>query len=508
MIREKAIRTWSLVNFLSWAGVLAALYWSSLYSYLLFHSLAELFSVIIACCLFVIAWNSRRILENNYLLFLGIAYLFVGAIDLVHTLGYKGMGVFPGYDANLSTQLWIGARFLEAVSLALAPLWFQRRLRPHLVLAAYGAVVVLLFLAIFHWQIFPACYVEGVGLTPFKKVSEYIICLILLAALGLLLSHRREFDPTVLRLIMASIVLTIGSELAFTFYVSVYGLSNLIGHFLKIVSFYLIYKAIIETGLVKPYNLLFRNLKRREDELAQHVIQLEAANEEMEAFSYSVSHDLRAPLRAMGGFSRLLLEDHAPRLDAEGLRLLGIIVDSVKKMQEMIDSLLALSRLGRQEMRLAEVDMERLAKEVMEELRGLSPQRQVEFIVRSLPPSRGDRGMLYQALANLLGNALKFTSLKGRAVIEVGGESQDRENLYYVKDNGIGFEPEHADKLFRAFQRLHRDSQFEGTGLGLAIVQRVVARHGGRVWAESQVRAGATFFFTLPKSEVNGGQKP
>jgi PAS domain S-box-containing protein len=248
------------------AGILVflVLYLASLYNYLLFHSLAEIFSIVVACGIFMVAWNSRRFLDNNYLLFIGIAYLFVGGLDLIHTLTYKGMGIFEGYGTNLATQLWIAARYTESLSLLIAPLFFRRKLKINLLFFTYTLALSLFLICIFYWNIFPICFVEGVGLTPFKKISEYIISLILLASIVLLLKNRGEFDRDVLKWVVWSILVTIASELAFTFYVDAYGFSNLLGHFLKIVSFYLIYKALIQMGLTRPYDLLFRNLKQSE----------------------------------------------------------------------------------------------------------------------------------------------------------------------------------------------------------------------------------------------------
>ena len=266
MKREVVIPNPVIVVF-SWVLILGGLYLTSHYSYLLFHSLSEIFSIVVACGIFTIAWNSRKFLDNNYLLFIGIGYLFVGGVDLLHTLAYKGMGVFQGDAANLATQLWIAARYIESFSLLIAPLFLGRKLRLSSVLMGYFLVVVILLTSIFYWHIFPNCFVEGVGLTPFKKRSEYIICLILITSVVLLIRKQKEFDKVVLRLLVASIFLTIAAELSFTFYISVYGISNLLGHFCKIISFYLIYKAIIETGLTKPYDLLFRDLKQSEEAL-------------------------------------------------------------------------------------------------------------------------------------------------------------------------------------------------------------------------------------------------
>jgi len=248
------------------AGILVflGLYLANLYSYLLFHSLAEIFSIVVACGIFMVAWNSRRFLDNHYFLFIGIAYLFVGGLDLLHTLAYKGMGVFEGYETNLPAQLWIAARYMGSLSLFLAPFFLRRKFKVNSVFLAYALATFLLLMSIFYWNIFPVCFIEGVGLTPFKKISEYIISLILLASIALLLKNRREFDREVLQWVVWSIIVSIASELAFTFYIDPYGFSNLIGHFLKILSFYFIYKSIIETGLTKPYDLLFRNLKQTE----------------------------------------------------------------------------------------------------------------------------------------------------------------------------------------------------------------------------------------------------
>lgn len=251
-----------------WGALIGvALFIISRQNYLLFHTLAEGFSIVIACGVFIIAGNTRWLAANDYLLFLGIAYFFVSGLDLLHNLSYKGMGVFPEYDANLPTQLWIAGRYMEGLSLFVATFFVSRKLNIRYTFLLFTAAFVLLLGAIFYWHNFPTCFIEGVGLTSFKKISEYIISLILLGALVYLFRKRAAFDSGVFQLLISSIIFTIGAELAFTFYDSVFGLTNLAGHYLKITSFYLIYAAIIKTGLQEPYSLLFRNLKQKEQAL-------------------------------------------------------------------------------------------------------------------------------------------------------------------------------------------------------------------------------------------------
>ena len=1016
------------VVFIAGILILFGLYLSSLYNFLLFHTLAEVFSIVVACGIFMIAWNSRRILDNNYLLFIGIAFLFIGVLDLVHTLAYKGMNVFQGYETNLPTQLWIATRYMESLSLLIAPLFLLgQRLRANLVLMAYALTTSLVLGSVFYWHIFPACFVEGVGLTSFKKVSEYVISIILIGAIAVLFQKRKEFDKRVFRMLVASIALTIASELAFTFYIHAYGFSNLVGHYFKIISFYLIYKAIIETGLMRPYDLLFRNLKQGEDAFreseaqkaaildgitnnlafvngnleilwanktaadsvnrtvdemigrkcyelwadsdspcddcptikafetkrteqtiihtpdervweekgepvfdgkgrligvleiahditararaeealresekrlieAQHIAnmgdftwdvetgevtwsdglfdllqydksegidyarvneeihhpddlervtqwlndciasgkaeltpneyrlvrkdgnilyvrtlgvierevgkpakvfatiqditerkqmegeireseekirvlynnspdmsasvsphdasilqcnetllnktgysreevigspifkmyhndcmaevkktfqefvetgvirdreltlkrkdgskidvslnvnairgqagekiysmsswrditerkqaelelikakhkaeegekrfrafieqspvaialfnldgtgmyanqkylnvlglkslgdfigrpaheyfapqfreeskersrrrllglpvpvefesialhsdgsefpmqvavgaiklsagetvnisfianisdrrqaeealreseekyrklsgeleqsvqkrttQLEAANKELESFAYSVSHDLRAPLRGIDGFSQALLEDCEERLNEEGKDYLARIRLAAQRMEHLIDDLLRLSRLTRAELRHEAVNLSKAAEEILKELRESAPERELKIEITPNLNTRGDRYLLRVALENLLSNAWKFTSSQARARIEFGVEKFEGENVYFVRDDGVGFDMTYADKLFGAFQRLHGTTEFPGSGIGLATVQRIIHRHEGRIWAKSEVGKGSTFYFTL-----------
>ncbi|MBI2939286.1 MAG: MEDS domain-containing protein [Chloroflexi bacterium] len=225
--------------------------------------------------------------------------------------------------------------------------------------------------------------------------------------------------------------------------------------------------------------------------------QLIAANKELEGFSYSVSHDLRAPLRAIDGFSRILLEEHAPELVPDAQRYLHLVRNNAQQMGRLIDDLLAFSRLSRQPLNKQTVELSDLVRQVLEDLRAEREGRRVEVRVGDLPPCQADPALLRQVLMNLLANALKFTRKRELAEMEVGSREVRGERVYFVKDNGVGFDMRYADKLFGVFQRLHRAEEYEGTGVGLAIVQRIIHRHGGRVWAEAAVNEGATFLFQI-----------
>jgi PAS domain S-box-containing protein len=253
--------------------------------------------------------------------------------------------------------------------------------------------------------------------------------------------------------------------------------------------------------------------KRAEAELAQHrerleelvserTAQLEAANKELDAFSYSVSHDLRAPLRAIDGFSQALLEDHGRDLSAEARGYLDRVRAAVQRMSVLIDDLLELSRVSRAAMRVADVDLSHMAQEIVAHHRVAEPQRRVEVVIAPAIVVAGDARLLQVALTNLLDNAWKYTSTTRDAHIEVGGSVVNGEQVLFVRDNGVGFDMQYANKLFGAFQRLHSARDFPGTGVGLATVARIIRRHGGRVWAQARPGEGATFYFTLPRGQV------
>ncbi len=627
---------------------------SRLYSYLLFHALAEVFSIAVAFGVFFVAWNSDSIVKNGYLLTLGIGSLFVAIIDAVHMLSYEGMGVFVGQGANLPTQLWLAGRYLQAATWLLAPFLLHRRLDRRIGAGVYAAVTAGLLGLIFVWRAFPTAYVEGHGLTPFKVVSEYAIVSMFIIAAGLLWWRRAEFDGAVLSWLLGSLGAAVLCEFAFTLYVGVTDAANLIGHIFKIVEFFLLYRAVVETGFSRPYRLLFRQMMRRDEQeiaeqrelagdraaeldavfssmatgavlyapdgsivrsnaaadalfsytrvppdlpierrarlhgfideegqpvsdyqtmpvyralqgetvhnmvlgaphavtgdmlwmaysaapvrdatgeirgavltfrditerklaeeevqrlnqelerrILQRTSQLEAANQELEAFAYSVSHDLRAPLRHLNTFMDLLQKGVNDTLDEQGHHYLELIHQCASEMGQLIDDLLMFSHIGRTELSETEVDLGVLLRQVIADAKPDIEGREINWEIGPLPCVTGDRAMLRLVLGNLVSNALKFTRSRHPAHIEIGAMNDSaRETVVFVRDNGAGFDMAQADKLFGVFQRLHGVEEFEGTGIGLANVRRIISRHGGRTWAQGKVNEGATFYFSLPR---------
>ena len=270
--------------------------------------------------------------------------------------------------------------------------------------------------------------------------------------------------------------------------------------------------------LAEAFNSMAANMQEREAELrkahedlrqinceleqrvSDRTAELTAVNQELEAFSYSVSHDLRAPLRHMDGFAELLKRNHHDRLDEKGRRHLQVISDAARKMGTLIDDLLVFSKMGRQQMQKEIVEMNELVQECLAELKSDPTNRRIEWDLARLPQVQGDASLLRQVWVNLISNAIKYSRTKEIARIAIGFVESPSDYSFFVRDNGVGFDMRYADKLFGVFQRLHREEEFEGTGVGLANVRRIIARHGGKTWAESKIGEGSTFHFTLPKN--------
>lgn len=475
---------------------LLGLYLASLYNYLLFHSIAELFSIVIAFAIFMFAWNSRHYMANPYFLFLGIAYLFVGGLDTLHTLSYQGMPIFPDYD-YYANQLWIASRFMESLSLlvAFAFLRTKRQLNPFWILIPYAVISFFIVASVFYWKNFPECFVEGSGQTTFKIASEYLISAILVIALILLHRNRARFDKTVLNYLRYSLLTTILAELAFTFYVSNYGLSNLAGHFFKIISFKFIYEAVIATGLRHPYNLLFRDLKQSRE-------MLEEANKTKDRFFSIIAHDLKSPFNTLLGMSDALIEDYEDFDEKTKKEFIQDINNASTTIYDLLENLLHWATLQTVGIPFApaETDLSSVVNESIALLKKTADNKAIA--IRSTIDKEAkiyaDREMIKTVIRNLLSNAVKFTGEGG--TVEVSSEKKGDSREITVSDTGSGVSKEAQKKLFRleVLVTTYGTAKESGSGLGLLLCKEFIERHGGKIGVESEEGKGSRFTFTVP----------
>ena len=498
-------------------AALIALYLTSRSNYLLSHTLAEMFSVVIATGIFMIAWNSRRLTGGGYFLLLGIAYLFIGAMDMVHAMAYKDMSIFPNADMNLPTQLWIAARYMESLSLFAAALIVGKTVRSRIAFPAYALVFSLLLGAIFYTHLFPDCFIEGAGLTPFKKTSEYSISLILAATIFALLRKRDEFDDGVFKLLIASIILTIFAELAFTFYISAYGFSNFVGHFFKIVSFCLIYNAIIVTGVAKPYDLLFRNLKRNEeailksenryrklsenleDTVREKVAELRQAESlaAMGRMVSTVAHEVRNPLHNI----RLGVDTMQKKVegDEDKIEILKEINYGVDTLNDIIKELLDYSRpVMPQYSSLALKDLvNRALKEVAHAMNNVDIRVDLEESEKEVSV---DVVKMTEVLVNLMSNAAEAMPGGGNLIIAFRFESDGGPETLRLSltDTGCGISKESLERIHEPFFT----TKTNGTGLGIPTCKKIIEAHGGRIDVTSEIGEGTTVEISLPMKDT------
>jgi signal transduction histidine kinase len=481
-------------------AVIAGLYWSSIYSYLLFHSLAEIFSIVIAATIFLIAWNTRQYIQSHYFLFIGIAYLFIAGLDLIHTLAFPGMQIFSyEFYAN---QFWIAARFMESLSFLIAFNFINKhkRIDVNLIFMIYTLLFILVVLSIFWWDIFPACYIIGVGQTPFKIISEYIIVLILLICLYLLYRNKDYFDKKIYNLLFASFCLTVLSEFSFTMYVNNYDMANFIGHILKIFSFYLIYKAIIETGFSKPISFFFKELKQSEEAL-------KGLNATKDKFFSIIAHDLKSPFNSLIGFSELLMNKYDVFNEEERRQLFVMINNSSKKAHTLLDNLLQWSstQTGALETKPELFDIVELINDNIGLLEGSTREKKIKlkYLKTSMVMVYADKNMISAVLRNFVNNAIKFTPQGGAITIKINSKGEKVE--ISVADTGVGMTNDLLKNLFiiDKYKSTPGTANEKGSGLGLLICKEFVEKNHGSITVTSELQKGSTFTFTLPKGNEN-----
>jgi len=477
---------------------LASLYFTSFYNYLLFHSLAELFSIIIACGVFMIAWNARDLMETPVLVHLGIAYLFIAFIDIMHTLAYSGMGIFTDYS-YYANQLWIAARYIEAFSLLGFVLLVSTKQRNYeLTFIGYLAVTIMILISIFPTNIFPVCFIEGSGQTTFKIVSEYVIAAILFLTLLVFRSRRGLFPPGLFRLFYWSIAATIGSEFAFTLYTDNYGLLNMLGHYLKIISFYLIYRSLVREGIRNPIKLFYSQLEKTARDLDE-------ANKTKNKLFSIIAHDLKNAFNSTIGITNLMLsKDHKTfTTEHENRELLAMINSSAKSTYDLLENLLAWSQAesGRLTVRKEPVDIVGLCNSVHTYALTSAQAKEIDLRVEAEGEQlqvMADSNMIYTVLRNLADNAIKYTRRGGSVSIVVRTNSNMAR--IEIRDSGIGMSPAEIRGLYDQEKGSSRPGTEDekGTGLGLQLARDFLKKNGSALEISSTPGNGTRMGFSLP----------
>lgn len=490
-------------------GITVALVYSAMAGLVTFHTLAELFTVVVAFAIYGVAWHARRVASDDYLLFVGIGYLAVAVFDTVHAVSLEGAGSI-GERTNLATQLWVLARATEAGFL-LGGLFVMGR-RPDvamvnvLVLASTAAALWLVTIGVF-----PAMATAEGEATTLQRIAEGTIAFALVVTAALTWHWRARFAPTTLALLIAALLLKAASEAVFSAHGIVDNAINGIGHVLKVASYYLTYRAMMLACLERPYETMFRGLAEAHDrleaevaertaQLTASVAELERSNEELEHFAYTASHDLQEPLRMVASYTQLLHRRYEGRFDAEADEFIAFVVEGSTRMQRMIHDLLAYSRVNRQGRPFETFQAKDAVDAAIYNLTGAIEDSHGRIdAAGAFPELLGDASQIERLFQNLIGNGLKYRRPEAAAHITIGVRDETDFWHFQIADNGIGIDPRYWGRIFMIFQRLHTRREYEGTGVGLALCKRIVERHGGRIWVESVPSQGSTFHFTLAK---------
>lgn len=527
--------------------VLAGILLTRLSSYLLYHSISEIFSIVVAFGIFILAWNTARFIRNSYLSIIGIGFFFVALIDSLHMLTFKGMGVLPLTSANIPTQLWLAGRYLEALILLAAPFFLKHQIKKNLIFIILSIVTMLLLGSIFLWQIFPTAYVDGSGLTLFKKTSEYVIVTIMLIAGFLLWINRSEFDEHILRSLIYFLVLSIAAEFMFTVYIGVTDWANLAGHLFKIVAFYFLYAALVDTGLSQPFDLIFHQLKKSEEKNLTTQVELKRLLEEGEVIHQELvktfedqkraeaekeelnrqllhsqkmesvgrlaggmAHDFNNQLSVILGHAETALSTVSP--DQPEYHDLQQILAAADRSANLISKLLAFSR--KQIVTPLVLDLNETISSMLRMLKRMIGE-DIELVWlpgNNLKPVMMDPSQVDQVLVNLIVNARDAIKGVGKITIQTGsvmieqntgkdtGLPEGEYILLTIADNGCGMDDEILSHIFEPF--FTTKEMGKGTGLGLATSYGIMKQNNGDIFVSSAPGVGTTFSIYLPASDM------
>ncbi|MBN1501837.1 MAG: hypothetical protein JW982_16890 [Spirochaetes bacterium] len=493
----------NLIGYILILVMLPLLYYTSRINFLLFHSISEMFGIIVSCCIFIIAWVTRKKSGNKYFVLLGIAYLSVGIIDFFHTLSYSGMNLFDSriFYAN---QLWIGARFLESGSLLLFVIFFNRKLRLHyaVIFYSYMLVTCAVLLSVLYFRILPVCFVAGQGQTEFKIISEYIIVAVLVLCIIVLSGKKSYIEPKIFYFMTASFIFTIVSEFSFTLYSDNFGIINFFGHIFKIISFYFIYKSVIEMSLEAPFSLVFSELNRRIQEISELNMDLEISNKTKNKFFAIISHDLKNPVNGLNGLLNVVSRDWERFPENEKKFYVDQLFLSSEKLLNLLNNLLLWSR---NQMDKLEIKMELFSinQIIINNISLVSQDAvnkkiEIKNEINEDITVKADRNMTDVVIRNIITNAVKFTDTNG--LITISAKHEKNFAVIDIADNGIGIPLQYMNKLFGIDSSIHRKGtdEEEGTGLGLILCKDFMEKNEGDIRVVSEEGKGSVFSIMFP----------
>ena len=486
----------AILNILFYSVILLSL-WLLSSHYLLFHAYAEGFSIVIAMMMFIITWNSRQVMDNYYLYFIGLTYLFIANFDFLHTLGYSGMNVFPDYDFY-ANQLWVVGRFMESISLLIGFYFLNKKKRVNAiwVMLIYGIISAFFILLIFVFKVFPECFIEGVGQTPFKIVSELMIIGILFLTIVALYKNKDRFPRPILHSLLLSFIVTIISELFFTIYIHNYDISNILGHFAKIVSFYLIYRSIIKTGINEPYQVIFNNLNEKK-------LELQRLNQEKTQLFSVVAHDLRNPFNGLLNLSQIIYDEYDELTPEEMKGFVKDIYDSSRSLFTITENLLEWSRINLENLQIhrESVQLLEVIKKTQEMLKLSLESKQIKLVPVHLEDVTlmVDKQSLFIIFRNIISNASKFSY--ENSPIEITHQDFEKEVQIEIKDYGKGMTKDKLKSLSTSLITSTPGTRHEtGTGLGINIIKKHLELNQAKMTIKSTENRGTTVILTFPKN--------
>jgi signal transduction histidine kinase len=492
-----------LLTALPIVGLLLAFYAISQFNFLLFHSLIEMFTILIAGATFMLAWNVRRISSNGFLTFLGVAALYVVIFDTLHTLAYPGFSVFANAGTNLASQLWIAGQLFQAIAVAGAPLFLTRQLGIKRALGVLGLLSILLLLSIFVWKNFPTTFIEGFGLTPFKNITEYVISSLMLLGLLLTVHFKSQFEPGMFELLAAATAIMIVAEVMFTFYSSINDQTIIFAHLIRALAYFLIYKALIESSLLKPYQIMFQSLNRSQVELQQKTRELEAHVRELDAFGHTVAHELHGPLSTIITTAETIEKFEMPADERKDL--LHGIIQTGRRMSRIVDELMLLAQIRGADVPSQKLEMGAILERTLDRMSALVTNQKAHIVhPQQWPVACGYGPWVEEVWANYISNAIKYGGQP--PTLAFGADAQpDGFIRFWLQDNGPGVAQDQIATLFDSYSKPAR-SRLGSHGLGLSIVKRIVEKLGGSVGVSVTEGAGSRFYFCLPAPADPAGQ--